>query len=86
MLDRLKIQRIHAMPIHEGQGTCTIDGGDVMRVGRTFYVGQSTRSNADGLKWLTEKMSLEGCTVVPVQVNNTHIASRVHSYFRSFRF
>ena len=27
----------------------TIDGGDVLRLGRTLYVGRSTRTNADGI-------------------------------------
>ena len=30
----------------------TLDGGDVLRVGRTIYVGQSARSNLDGIEQL----------------------------------
>jgi dimethylargininase len=30
----------------------TLEGGDVVRVGRTLYVGQSTRTNAEGIRQL----------------------------------
>jgi dimethylargininase len=32
----------------------TLEGGDVVRVGRTLYVGQSTRTNAEGIRQLRE--------------------------------
>lgn len=43
----------------------TIEGGDVVRIGRTLYVGLSSRTNRDGIAQLTE---VSGYDVVPVQV------------------
>lgn len=49
----------------------TLDGGDVLRIGRTLYVGQSPRSNAEGITQLrdllrdygyhVESMPTRGC-------------------------
>lgn len=44
----------------------TLDGGDVMRVGRTLYVGQSARSNAAGVVQLRDLIAPLGYDVVPV--------------------
>ncbi len=44
----------------------TLDGGDVLRIGRQLYVGQTTRSNPDGISWLQLAATAEGLTVVPV--------------------
>jgi dimethylargininase len=35
----------------------TLDGGDVLRVGRRIYVGVSTRSNADGARQLADAVA-----------------------------
>ena len=47
----------------------TLDGGDVLHVGRTLYVGQSARSNADGIAQLRTLLAGRGYTVqgVPTQ-------------------
>lgn len=47
----------------------TLDGGDVMRVGRTLYVGASARSNAAGTEQLREALAAHGYRVerVPMQ-------------------
>ncbi|MBL8244550.1 MAG: dimethylargininase, partial [Rhodanobacteraceae bacterium] len=47
----------------------TLDGGDVMRVGRTLYVGASARSNAAGTAQLREALAAHGYRVerVPMQ-------------------
>jgi dimethylargininase len=37
----------------------TIDGGDVLRIGRTIYVGQAARSNADGIRQLGELVAAQ---------------------------
>lgn len=37
-----------------------LDGGDVLRVGRTVFVGQSTRTNAAGFSQLSEALSRYG--------------------------
>lgn len=41
----------------------TLDGGDVLIVGRTIYVGASTRTNADGIRQLAQLASPHGYTV-----------------------
>ena len=46
----------------------TIEGGDVMRIGRTLYVGQSRRTNADGARQLRELIEPFGYRVVPIDV------------------
>ena len=47
----------------------TLDGGDVLRVGRTLYVGESARSNAAGIMQLRELLAGHGYAVhgVPTQ-------------------
>jgi dimethylargininase len=52
--------------INAGGGT--LEGGDVMRIGRTFYVGVSTRTNADGIAQLRKILELYDYQVVPVEV------------------
>lgn len=56
----------------------TLDGGDVLRVGRTFFVGMSGRSNRDGLEQLQEIVAPIGYSVVPVIVRGClHLKSAV---------
>jgi len=45
-----------------------IEGGDVLRLGRTLYVGTSGRTNAAGVTALKEIVSRFGYRVVPVPV------------------
>jgi dimethylargininase len=44
----------------------TLDGGDVLRLGRTLYVGVSARSNHDGVAQLGRLLAPWGYRVVPV--------------------
>ena len=46
----------------------TLEGGDVMRVGRTLYVGVSHRTNHLGIEQLTGELDPLGYSVVPVTV------------------
>lgn len=48
----------------------TLDGGDVLRVGRTLYVGATARSNAAGIGNLAEVVAPLGYQVQPVPVAN----------------
>jgi dimethylargininase len=41
----------------------TLDGGDVLRAGRTIFVGQSSRTNADGFRQLSEALTPFGYSV-----------------------
>ena len=47
----------------------TLEGGDVVRIGATLYVGQSVRSNAAGIAQLTRELEPLGYTVrgVPIE-------------------
>jgi len=56
----------------------TIDGGDVLRVGRTIYVGQAARSNADGVAQLRSLVAEFGYTVQGVPTREClHLKSAV---------
>jgi dimethylargininase len=56
----------------------TLDGGDVLKVGDIVYVGRGGRTNADGIRQLTEILTPVGATVVPVGVTKVlHLKSAV---------
>jgi dimethylargininase len=46
----------------------TLDGGDVLRVGRHVYVGASTRSNDDGARQLADAVAAYGYAVKQVSM------------------
>ena len=48
----------------------TLDGGDVLRVGRRLYVGMSTRSSADGVRQLADAVARHGYTVSRVPMRD----------------
>jgi dimethylargininase len=48
----------------------TLDGGDVLRIGKTLYVGSSTRTNAGGLAALRDVASRLGFDVVQTEVRH----------------
>jgi dimethylargininase len=45
-----------------------LDGGDVLRIGRTLYVGVSTRTDADGIRGLAQLVSQLGFNVVQAEL------------------
>lgn len=49
----------------------TIEGGDVLAVGRTLLVGLSSRTNLDGVKALEKTVKRHGYKVVPVPVGRS---------------
>jgi dimethylargininase len=56
----------------------TLDGGDVLPIGSTIYVGESTRTNAEGIRQLGELTSSYGYSVRPVRVSGClHLKSAV---------
>lgn len=56
----------------------TLDGGDVLNVGSTVYVGRSARTNAEGIRQLTELAAARGYAVRPVQLSGClHLKSAV---------
>lgn len=44
----------------------TIEGGDILRVGRTVFAGQTPRTNAEGTRQLAAALGPHGYEVVPV--------------------
>jgi dimethylargininase len=56
----------------------TLDGGDVLPIGRTLYVGRSTRTNAEGIAQLRAGVGQHGYDVQPVDfVASLHLKSAV---------
>ena len=55
-----------------------IEGGDVLRIDRTLYVGQTTRTNAEGVRQLAVILAPHDYKVVPVPVTGClHLKSAV---------
>ena len=52
------------------QAPGTLDGGDVLRVGRRIYVGASTRSNEDGARQLADALAPLGYNVKRVPLRD----------------
>jgi dimethylargininase len=56
-------------PLTSIKWPATLEGGDVVRIGKTLYVGVSPRSNQYGSQQLAELIGPYGYRVVPVAVN-----------------
>jgi dimethylargininase len=60
------------------EGPGTLDGGDVLQVGSTVYVGRGGRTNAEGIRQLRSLLATRGRTVVPVPLRGVlHLKSAV---------
>lgn len=58
----------------------TLEGGDVLRIGRKLYVGLTTRSNAEGIRQLRRIVTPHGYEVISVPVTGClHLKSAVTS-------
>jgi dimethylargininase len=56
----------------------TLDGGDVLKIDRTVYVGRGGRTNGDGIRQLRALLGPRGWTVVGVPVTRVlHLKSAV---------
>ncbi|HYM29617.1 MAG TPA: arginine deiminase family protein [Steroidobacteraceae bacterium] len=57
------------LPVARIEAPATLEGGDVLRIGRTFYVGTSGRSNPQGVAQLAAALAPHGYAVraVPMQ-------------------
>lgn len=56
----------------------TLEGGDVLLVGRTFFVGQTPRTNAEGTRQFAALLEPHGYDVVPVAPHGClHLKSAV---------
>ncbi|TFB47389.1 dimethylargininase [Cryobacterium tagatosivorans] len=64
--------------VHRLELPGTLDGGDVLKVGNTVYVGQSLRTNAEGTRQLAAIVVPLGYAVVPVPVTRAlHLKTAV---------
>jgi len=56
----------------------TLEGGDVLQVGRTVYVGRGERTNGEGIRQLRSLLAPLGRTVIAVPLGNVlHLKSAV---------
>jgi len=71
-----RIRELREVRAIEAPGT--LDGGDVMILGETVYVGRSTRSNDAGISQLAEMAATQGMSLVAVRVSEVlHFKSAV---------
>lgn len=65
-------------PLRRLEAPATLDGGDVLRLGRTLYVGRSSRTNDDAITQLRTLLAAFDYRVVPVDVTGClHLKSAV---------
>jgi dimethylargininase len=65
-------------PVATIEAPGTLDGGDVLKVGDTVYVGRGGRTNGDGLRQLRRLLEPLGATVVAVPITKVlHLKSAV---------
>ena len=65
-------------PLHAIEAPGTLDGGDVLRIGRRVYVGESARTNGDGIAQLSAILAPHGYTVQGVPTHGClHLKSAV---------
>ena len=65
-------------PLARITGTATIDGGDVLRIGREVYVGRSARSNDEGIRQLADLLRPHAYRVQAVPTRDClHLKSAV---------
>lgn len=70
--------REQGLAIERIEAPGTLDGGDVLQVGMTVYVGRSTRTNAEGIRQLRSIVTPHGYTVIAVPVTRAlHLKTAV---------
>ena len=68
----------HHRSLEAIESPATLDGGDVLRIGRTVYVGQSARSNPEGIAQLRKLLGAHGYAVEGVPMRDClHLKSAV---------
>ena len=55
-------------PVHKIISPGTLEGGDVLRIGRTLFVGVSSRSNQEGIRQLEEIVTPSGYQVIRIAI------------------
>lgn len=70
--------RAAGLSVERIEAPATFDGGDVLKVDRTVYVGESARTSADGVEQLRAILAPRGWHVVAVPVRSVlHLKSAV---------
>jgi dimethylargininase len=65
-------------PLAEIQSPGTLEGGDVLRIGRTLFAGETQRTNAEGIRQLAAALEPHGYAVIPVRLTGClHLKSAV---------
>lgn len=73
-----EVVRDLGLSVHRIEAPGTLDGGDVLQVGRTVYVGRSTRTTDEGIRQLERILSRLGRTVIIVAVDKVlHLKSAI---------
>src|SRR5688572_7058658 len=68
----------HGRPLHRVQAPATLDGGDVLVIGREVFVGASSRTNRAAIDQLSRTLGAVGYTVRAVRVRGClHLKSAV---------
>jgi len=72
LLERIGYATTHIVP------PATLDGGDVLKVGDTVYVGRGGRTNPEGIRQLRRALEPQGANVVAVPLDRVlHLKSAV---------
>jgi dimethylargininase len=77
-VDRIRPALAEYRPLHSIQAPGTVEGGDILQVGRTIYIGLSGRSNPAGIAQLSDLAAPYGYTVQAVPLTGClHLKSAV---------
>ncbi|WP_282568142.1 dimethylargininase [Agromyces sp. H66] len=72
------VRAIPGIAVRRIEAPGTLDGGDVLKVGSTVYVGASSRTDAEGIRQLRALLTPHGYSVVAVPVTKAlHLKSTV---------
>lgn len=58
----------------------TIEGGDVLKIGKKLFIGHSARTNEEGIKQVAGLVNELGYEVIPVKIHNTLHLKTVCTY------
>ena len=73
-----EVVRALGLEVARIEGPGTLDGGDVLTVGRTLYVGRGGRTNEEGIRRLEELVAPRGFRVVTVPLRDVlHLKSAI---------
>jgi dimethylargininase len=68
--DSLALAILPFRPLFWMRPPATLEGGDVMRIRKTLFVGLSSRTNAAGIAQLADDLKPHGYRVVPIELRN----------------